>query len=272
MQASRPVQVLHTENPLRIWSLIVTIFGDAVMDKGRNATPSPVWIASLQVLFDELSIDAGLVRTNLSRLVANGTLLRDKSGRNTFYRLSHESAANFAEASTIIYDRMPRHATGLFHLVSIDRAASRQEARASLEAQGFRFLGPTTALLPEHFERAKPALPEGVLPAMAEPSDALRQALPELWPIDALDEGYRCFIKSFSRCTEDELASPAAAIVWRIVAVHLYRRLVLRDPVLPAAMLPADWPGPAARDTFDRLMALAQDPSDRWLRENGFRG
>ena len=272
MQVAQPARILLTENPPRIWSLIVTVFGDAVMDQGRNTAPPPVWIAGLQALFDELGIDAGLVRTNLSRLVANGTLLRDKTGRNTFYRLGSDSAANFAEASQVIYDRAPRQASGRFHLVLIERATSRQAARAALEAQGFRFLGAGTALRPDHLGQALPLLPEGVLPACAEPSDALRRMVPELWPVVALEDGYRRFIEAFSPCGARELASPAAAIAWRTVSVHHYRRLVLRDPVLPAEVLPADWPAGPAREIFARLLALAQEPSEFWLREHGFRG
>lgn len=272
MQVAQPARILLTENPLRIWSLIVTVFGDAVMDQGRNTAPPPVWIAGLQALFDELGIDAGLVRTSLSRLVANGTLLRDKTGRNTFYRLGSGSAANFAEASEVIYARAPRQATGRFHLVSIERAPNRQAARAALEAQGFRFLGAGTALLPEHLGRALPLLPDGALPAFAGPSDTLRLMVPELWPIAELDEGYRRFIETFSQCGARELATPAAAIAWRTVGVHHYRRLVLRDPVLPTEVLPADWPANSAREIFALLMALAQEPSELWLREHGFRG
>ena len=32
----------------------------------------------------------------------------------------------------------------------------------------------------------------------------------------------------------------------RTLLIHAYRRALLRDPLLPAALLPLDWPGAAA--------------------------
>jgi phenylacetic acid degradation operon negative regulatory protein len=42
--------------------------------------------------------------------------------------------------------------------------------------------------------------------------------------------------------------SPEQAFVVRTLLVHGYRRVRLRDPQLPAALLPAAWPGRAAYD------------------------
>lgn len=38
-------------------------------------------------------------------------------------------------------------------------------------------------------------------------------------------------------------AADADAFTARILLIHHYRRVVLRDPLLPSALLPADWPG-----------------------------
>lgn len=46
-----------------------------------------------------------------------------------------------------------------------------------------------------------------------------------------------------------------AAFLARLLLVHEFRRLVLRDPFLPAALLPAGWAGPEARATFDDAVA-----------------
>jgi len=35
--------------------------------------------------------------------------------------------------------------------------------------------------------------------------------------------------------------------------VHVFRDIALRDPLLPSALLPRDWPGPQARGLFARL-------------------
>ena len=39
---------------------------------------------------------------------------------------------------------------------------------------------------------------------------------------------------------------PQQCFVVRTLLIHAYRRVLLRDPLLPAALLPLDWPGAAA--------------------------
>lgn len=267
-----PIEVLRAESPLRVWSLIVTIFGDAVMSRGKNPAPEPIWIAGLMDLLELLGIEAGLARTNLSRLVANGTLLRDKSGRNTYYRLSAASAADFARASAVIYGAAQRASTGQFYLVAIDRCENRAAARQALESTGFRFIGGSAAILPEHEDVPVPALPPGAIFARAGSSEALDMAARELWQIETLDAGYRRLCSVFAAVSGTLPLRPEAAIVWRMVAVHLFRRLALRDPGLPETALPPGWSGHCAREEFGRITAHLDEPSEDWLRQHGFRG
>jgi phenylacetic acid degradation operon negative regulatory protein len=67
----------------------------------------------------------------------------------------------------------------------------------------------------------------------------------------------------------NETLSDADAFTARILLIHHYRRVVLRDPLLPGSLLPADWPGRPARrlcaDLYRRLMPA----SERWLDRNG---
>ena len=51
----------------------------------------------------------------------------------------------------------------------------------------------------------------------------------------------------------------------RLLLVHEYRRLVLRDPMLPDALLPSDWPGLAARRLCAALYPALVAGSERWL-------
>lgn len=50
----------------------------------------------------------------------------------------------------------------------------------------------------------------------------------------------------------------------RTLLIHQWRRIALRDPGLPAALLPKDWAGEAARDQVRRIYArLLQDSEGR---------
>ena len=61
----------------------------------------------------------------------------------------------------------------------------------------------------------------------------------------------------------------AEAFRLRILLVHEYRRIILRDPLLPKAMLPADWPGFEARRLCRDLYRATLARSEAWLDAHG---
>ena len=75
--------------PSRTGSIVITVFGDAIVPRGGS-----VWLGTLLEFFEALDIDSGVVRTAMSRLAADGWLERNKVGRNSFYRLDEEGAAD----------------------------------------------------------------------------------------------------------------------------------------------------------------------------------
>lgn len=259
--------ILHADTPLRVWSLIVTIFGDIVMRRGTEAAPGPIWVAPLLDLLENLGVEASPARTSLSRLVAGGVLAREKVGRNTFYRLTPASAAEFVEAAEIIYGRRVPTPAKRFHLAAIDRCADRPGARSALQNRGFRFFASTMALAPARGGIAPP--PGALIGEVAADGEAVALAR-ELWKIDALQANYADFVAAFAPFAGAAF-SPQEAAIARVVAVHRFRRLALRDPGLPEAALPADWAGAAARAAFVALLAAAEAPSEAWLGEQRFR-
>jgi phenylacetic acid degradation operon negative regulatory protein len=63
--------------------------------------------------------------------------------------------------------------------------------------------------------------------------------------------------------------TPAQAMAARTLLIHDWRRIVLRDPDLPADLLPDDWPGNHALEMIRPLYAGLADASERWLDEAG---
>ena len=59
------------------------------------------------------------------------------------------------------------------------------------------------------------------------------------------------------------------AFTARILLIHYYRRVVLRDPRLPTALLPKDWPGRAARQLCGEIYRGLLPASEQWLDSNG---
>ena len=62
-----------------------------------------------------------------------------------------------------------------------------------------------------------------------------------------------------------EQLTEAVAFTPGILLIHHYRRVVLRDPLLPTALLPGDWPGRAARELGGEIYRGLLRQSEQWL-------
>ena len=92
--------------------------------------------------------------------------------------------------------------------------------------------------------------------------------MPALWDLAALARDYRRFLALFGRVIDRfriraiDDSDPAQCFVVRMLLIHAYRRVLLRDPRLPPALLPLDWPGSAAyvltRDFYRLTHARAE--------------
>lgn len=249
---------LH-HGPLRTGSLIVTLFGDAIVPRGGELS-----VGSLLAILAAMGIGEGVVRTAASRLAAEGWLERRRVGRNAFYRLARAGESVFAEATRRIYGPPPADENGRLVLVLLAPEADRERARSALESVGFAALAPGLFVAP----RGRP-VPDlaGLLRLEAEPEAGTAPALARLaWPLDAIAERYRRFLETWRPALAAEGAvAPIVALVARILLIHDYRRVILKDPLLPAALLPADWPKPEARAACARLWYRFLEPSEAWL-------
>ncbi|MFM7801048.1 MAG: PaaX family transcriptional regulator C-terminal domain-containing protein, partial [Limnohabitans sp.] len=57
----------------------------------------------------------------------------------------------------------------------------------------------------------------------------------------------------------------AKSFILRLLLIHDYRRLLLRDPLLPSDLLPAHWPGDEARHICKSLYETLRLPSELFL-------
>jgi len=103
--------------------------------------------------------------------------------------------------------------------------------------------------------------------------DSGRRLLSASWPLDRTADAYLKFMRTFeplraaiARGTD---LSEADAFTARILLIHYYRRVVLRDPLLPETLLPADWPGRAARELCGEIYRALLASSEQWLDGHG---
>src|SRR6201994_3975711 len=103
--------------------------------------------------------------------------------------------------------------------------------------------------------------------------DSGRRLLSESWPLDRTADAYLKFMKTFEPLRafieRREQLSDADAFTARILLIHHYRRVVLRDPLLPEALLPKDWPGRAARGLCGGIYRALLPSSEQWLDRHG---
>ncbi|HLZ00589.1 MAG TPA: phenylacetic acid degradation operon negative regulatory protein PaaX [Bradyrhizobium sp.] len=252
--------------PSRTGSIIITVFGDAIVPRGGS-----VWLGTLLEFFEALDIDSSVVRTAMSRLTADGWFEREKVGRNSFYRLVKKGRLTFDIATKHIYDPPPSDWTGRFELLLIGNGEDRDAAREALKNAGFGSPLPGVWVAPSGVPVPEEASSAIRLEVSAE-DDSGHRLLSASWPLERTADAYLKFMKTFEplRGYLDRGAlSDADAFTARILLIHHYRRVVLRDPLLPIALLPKDWPGRAARGLCGEIYRALLARSEQWLDAHG---
>jgi phenylacetic acid degradation operon negative regulatory protein len=263
---SRIIELLKRE-PSRTGSIVITVFGDAIVPRGGS-----VWLGTLLEFFRTIDIDSGVVRTAMSRLAADGWLERQRVGRNSFYRLVKKGRQTFDAATKHIYDPQVSDWTGRFELLLIGNGEDRDASREALKNAGFGSPLPGVWIAPSGVPIPEEAAHAIRLEVSAE-DDSGRRLLSESWPLDRTADAYLKFMKIFEPLRgwidRREPLADVEAFTARILLIHYYRRVVLRDPLLPAALLPRDWPGRAARQLCGEIYRGLLPASEQWLDRNG---
>ena len=248
--------------PSRTGSIVITVFGDAIVPRGGS-----VALGTLLEFFAAIDVDSSVVRTAMSRLAADGWFEREKVGRNSFYRLVQRERLTFDIATKHIYGPPASDWTGRFELLLIANGGDRDLAREALKNAGFGSPLPGVWVAPSGVPIPEEAGSAIRLEVSAE-DDSGRRLLSESWPLERTADAYRKFMKSFEPLrswTARGRLSAAEAFTARILLIHQYRRVVLRDPLLPVALLPRDWPGGAARKLCADIYRGVLSSSEQWL-------
>jgi phenylacetic acid degradation operon negative regulatory protein len=257
MPASPLAATLARTGAPRIASFIVTVWGDAVVPRGGS-----LWLGTLQAILDRFGCNPGQVRTAMSRLTEEGWLARNRVGRLSFYRLGPRGQQAFGAAAARIYATEPPGWDGVFRLVLNPDAAERE----ALLARGF---GQLPGLL-VGLSGAPAELPDLAPVLMATPRSPAeaRRVAAEAWPLAQIAAGHARFQAAFGPLGAAAIP-PEEALPLRLLVVHEWRRIALRDPLLPAALLPADWPGLAARALAATLYRRLTPAAEAWLDAEG---
>ncbi|MEE4378518.1 MAG: phenylacetic acid degradation operon negative regulatory protein PaaX [Candidatus Competibacteraceae bacterium] len=265
------------KRPIRGGSLIITLYGDAIVPRGGT-----VWLGSIIALLDPLGLNQRLVRTSVYRLSKEGWLNSAQVGRRSFYSVTESGLRRFRNAFRRIYDEHPMRWDGVWRLVLTSQinSSERENLRRELNWLGFGAIAPGIMAHP----MAEVDLLSGTLQALGLQdevilmratsedtvvSSPLKNLVKTCWNLDGLSEDYHRFLAQFrpiwAALESADTLDPEQCFQVRTLLIHEYRRLLLRDPQLPNELLPPDWVGAAARLLCRNLYRLLSGPSEQYL-------
>lgn len=231
------IAALHSEGRLRVWSLVITIFGDLVQHRGGEIST-----ARLGKLLGRVGVEPGAMRTALSRLGRDGWVTSRRDGRLSLYRLSAQGLDRFAPATSRIY--APPRAAAVTRWAMVAQVSETGEISHSLCPA-----------------EAAPEEADCVLTGTLEQlSDAYRRALVPQAHLDAL-AGLAADLQTLEPLSLKGLDAAAA----RMLLIHRWRRIVLRHPDVPPEIMPDTAPLRNPRAAVAQIYARLTLEAERWL-------
>jgi phenylacetic acid degradation operon negative regulatory protein len=243
-----------TEQPR---ALIVTVYGLY----GRETGWLP--IAALIKLLAALGVDEPAVRSAISRLKRRGLLQASRREGAAGYALSDAATEILAEGDARIFVPSTQVADGwLLAVFSVPESerAKRHTLRSALMTLGFGAASAGVWVAPAHRYELTAATMERL--NLAPYVDLFRadylafgdigKLVAQWWDLGSLREEYQRFMAAY-RPVLGRATTPEQAFADWVNALTAWRRLPYHDPGLPNELLPADWPGRAARELFEAL-------------------
>jgi len=275
---------IHKER-VQAGSLIVSLFGDAIYPRGGS-----IWLGCIIRLLSPLQVNERLIRTAIYRLVKDDWLQTSTHGRRTNYALSDAGASRIAAASQHIYASRSHEWDGHWRLLMVSSQITPKDKellKKALRWQGFglwqnlAFVHPGADLhqafmllqregLGRLQQSLWPLMATGLpLPGRLSESEVVAQT----WGLNELAIRYQQFVTTYLPMLHEwrnphfseETHQKENSFLLRLLLIHDYRRLLLRDPLLPADLLPAKWPGETARETCQALYECLRVPSEKFL-------
>lgn len=247
--------------------LIVTVFGRYVRAHGGE-----IRIAALIEMMSALGVDAGVVRSSVSRLKQRGVLVSEGGGA---YRLSASLEGVFAAGDRRIFESRRAEADEPWLLASFSVPESerplRHQLRKLLQRLGFGHVSGGLWIAPGLIvDETETALRGAGLDRYVDlflgsriSSDPPEDSVREWWDLSAMGPLYRAFVDTFAGVTGE--TDERAAFAAHVRAITQWRRLVYLDPGLPLSLLPEGWIGVEAARVFAELHAALEPAAERFV-------
>ena len=219
----------------------------------------PAWATTAELLglTADFDIRESTLRVALTRMVAAGDLVRSQDG----YRLSDRLLARQRRQDDAL-DPPTRTWDGTWKMVVVTAvgadARTRAALRTALSHNRFGELREGVWLRPDNLDVSVPEQVPGMARVLSVRDQDDAGLAAGLWDLPGWAAAGQRLL------SEMELATDVPG---RFAIAAAMVRHLLTDPVLPAALLPADWPGQRLRDGYADFVALLLHRRDAELQE-----
>lgn len=257
-------------------SLIFDLYGQFIRYDGGEIS-----LQALTRLMQCFGAPPDSVRVLMSRLRREGWYETRRRGRPSFYALTPAGWELLDEGLQRIMVREPWSWDQQWRVVIFSvpesRRAARDRLRKRLSWLGFGPLAPSTWISPRdrlgeasEVLKSEPSARADLLIARSlDPAEDLRRAR-RCWDLGALARDHNAFMRRWQRRLAgiaDKPVSGRDALLRRTQLVHEYRMFLFRDPDLPVELLPPDWPGSAAHESFLAAFEALREPAAEYYRK-----
>lgn len=237
-------------------SLIVSYFGDYLWTCGGG-----IWLGNLIQAMETLGLNQRVVRSSVFRLHKDEWLTVNKVGRKSYYYLEPARYNEMLHANKKIYHSEKVAWSKRWNIIhtSLGPTNSSKDKVRYLQHKGFGLFDKDFFVQPD-LQQLTPEIKQEITKTISsakifqqaelysESEETLKNMVRQSWDIERIAEDYQQFIERFRPAWEiiesmtDDAISEEDAFKMRLLVIHFYRRIIVKDPDLPTELLPEDWP------------------------------
>ena len=208
----------------------------------------------------------------------------EKIGRRSYYRISERGQSRFRHAENKIYLSEQPDWDGKWKLLLLEAADKDEKIRLKKELGWLGFGQFNSSLM------AAPSCAQSDVPSILGELNAaeqiiyfradypysrsekhLKELVSSAWSLPDVSLHYHQFIVLFRPLAlllkelSDAQISPEQCFQLRLLLIHFYRRVTLKDPLLPDELLPAQWEGHIARHLCTNIYQRIDQTATRYV-------